>query len=849
MKNRGAEWNNFSPNVRDQKYIYAYTEEQYEDVEWKGERDGKGLIKIGDTTDLERRMKEHYPTNSPNDEKDYKILYYEKALKENGDTFLDHEIHKKLVENGVHRITPQNRRSTEWFECTVDDLKKAMLEVKQGLKVENDRHANFKMRPEQDRAVKLTQSYFQDAFKKGEKPHFLWNAKMRFGKTFSSYQLAKKMGFTKIMVLSYKPAVSNEWRRDLMTHVDFEGWQFYTKDDDIKDFNLDEPLCWFASFQDALGRTQDGKLKTRFKEAIKIDWDCIILDEYHFGAHNENSKKQFHPDFIETDVSLAEAGASFSEETFPFHAKSFLYLSGTPFKSIRDGEFLENEIFTWTYIDEQEAKNNWKDDQPNPYLELPEMIIMSYELPPEVMNIAKNTDTNEFALNEFFKAKEIDNDGKKEYVFEYENEVQKWLTFIKGQYTKGGFRPDMKNDIPTPFGNANLENYLAHTFWLLPRVYSCYAMEALLKRNNFFDEYKIITAAGERGGSGNKAVIPVIEAIGKNRSTKTITLSCGKLTQGVTVKQWNAVFMLSDIKSPESYFQSAFRAQNPDVIKYIDNDGQEIHDIQKEKCYVFEFSPNRTLRLITEYAVRLNPDSEYSHEQKIQEFLNFLPVLAYEGDSMYLVDAKQALDFSYSGIGMSMLAERWKSRLLVNVNNDALERLMEYPEIIEALENMDDFVNLNDSVSKLITSEKRINKLKREGKKLSESDKKEEKKNKSQREKWLNAFRAINSKIPIFMYLTDFREEALKDVITKLEPDLFYKVTGIEVGMFKILCDIGVLSASYMDQSIFKFRQAEESSLSYAGLRSDSEYIGGFDQQFRKEIVFDDPLLDDLDEE
>ena len=146
------------------------------------------------------------------------------------------------------------------------------------------------------------------------------------------------------------------------------------------------------------------------------------------------------------------------------------------------------------------------------------------------------------------------------------------------------------------------------------------------------------------------------------------------------------------------YFQTELI--EPISPKYFDDNGSEIYDIQKEKCYVFEFSPNRTLQLITEYAVSLNTQSEYSHEQKIQQFLNFLPVLAYEGDSMYLVDAKQALEFSYSGIGMSMLAERWKSRLLVNVNNDALERLMEHPDIIEALENMDDFVNLNDSVSK-----------------------------------------------------------------------------------------------------------------------------------------------------
>ena len=479
------------------------------------------------------------------------------------------------------------------------------------------------MRPEQKEAVEITSRHFKESFDKDEKPHFLWNAKMRFGKTFSAYQLAKLMGFKKIMVLTYKPAVSNEWKRDLMTHVDFEGWQFYTKEDDIEEYDLTGSICWFASFQDALGRNKDGTLKTRFKKAVDITWDCIILDEYHFGAHNENSKKQFHPDFVESDFSSVAAGANFSEETFPFEARSFLYLSGTPFKAIRDGEFLENEIFSWTYIDEQREKKNWKNIESNPYSALPEMVIMSYELPPEVINIAKNTETNEFSLNEFFKASEVIENGEKKYVFDNENDVQKWLTFIKGQYNKGGFRPDLKKDIPTPFGNADLENYLAHTFWLLPRVNSCYAMEALLKKNSFFDEYIIISAAGNRVGSGHKATEAVLDAIGNSRSTKTITLSCGKLKEGVTIPQWNAVFMLSDLKSPESYFQVAFRAQSPDVSKYIDKNGNEIIDIHKEKCYVFEFSPNRTLQLITEYAVNLDVNNENSHEEKNSRIFKF----------------------------------------------------------------------------------------------------------------------------------------------------------------------------------------------------------------------------------
>ncbi len=171
------------------------------------------------------------------------------------------------------------------------ELKNTLLEIQTGEKISEKRFSNFKMRPEQVEAVEKTYDHFINSFSLGEKPHFLWNAKMRFGKTFTTYQLMKKLGFQKIMVLTYKPAVSVEWKRDLLTHVDFDGWQFFTKDDNLEDYDLSKPLCWFASFQDALGRTKEGSVKPRFNSAYDIEWDCIILDEYHFGAHNEELKK------------------------------------------------------------------------------------------------------------------------------------------------------------------------------------------------------------------------------------------------------------------------------------------------------------------------------------------------------------------------------------------------------------------------------------------------------------------------------------------------------------------------------------------------------------------------------
>ncbi len=835
-------WSRFSSEAREPK-IYAYTEERFKDVSWKGPRKGKGLIKIGYTfRPLSVRMKEHYPTNSPL-ENDYEILLKETAIKKDGSSFVDHEVHTALIDKGIHRITKKDnskKNSTEWFECTVEELKNTLLEIQTGERISETRFSNFKMRPEQVEAVEKTYNHFINSFSLGEKPHFLWNAKMRFGKTFTTYQLMKKLGFQKIMVLTYKPAVSVEWKRDLLTHVDFDGWQFFTKDDNLDDYDLNKPLCWFASFQDALGRTKDGNVKPRFNSAYEIEWDCIILDEYHFGAHNENSKKQFHPDFAEHDVNSSMSGINFSEETFPFEAKSFLYLSGTPFRAIRDGEFLENEVYTWTYLDEQKAKTSWNSKNNNPYAELPEMIIMSYELPDEIKNIAIKSDTNQFDLNEFFRVDEEKAKTIEESEFFYKDEVNNWIAFIKGQYLKGGFRPDLKQNIPTPFGSSDLSNFLTHTFWLLPKVSSCYAMKNLLKQNNFFDEFEILVVAGTKAGIGNKALIPVQNTIGDGFNSKSIILSCGKLTQGVTIPQLSAVFMLTNCSSPETYFQAAFRSQSPWTLDYSNKEGDNVKEILKEKCYVFEFSPNRTLRLLTDYAVNLDLNSGKSNKEKIQDFLNFLPVLAYEGNSMYLVDAEQALDFAYSGIGMSMLANKWKSSLLININKDTLERLLAYPEIIEALQKMENYVNLYDNISKVVTSEKAINKLKKEGKKLSDEDKKTQKQNRSLKDDIIKACRNLNARIPIFMYLTDFREEALKDVIVKLDPALFYKVTKVEIEMFEILCDIGILSANYMDQAIFKFRQAEDASLSYIGRRVDAEYVGGFSQKFKRELVFKD---------
>jgi len=816
---------NYISQLRSPK-IYAYIEPQFAKTKWSGSREGIGLLKIGYTErDIEARMREHFPTKGPVKEP-YKILLVEEAMTKEGKFFTDHAIHRILLESGIKRF-----KGTEWFECTVSDVERAILQQKSGKVVEEGRSNDFLMRPEQIDAVEITKKYFESESKRGSKsPHFLWNAKMRFGKTFASYQLAKSMNWKRVMVLTYKPAVEREWRAELASHVDFEGWQFFGRGDDFSKINQRKPLVWFASFQDILGKSPSGGIKQRFDAARFIDWDCIILDEYHFGAWREAAKELY-----DSDASEDKIEEEFSEEKFPLNAKSFLYLTGTPFRALANGEFLEDQIFTWSYIDEQRAKSEWKKKAPNPYLELPQMVLMTYQLPDEVRNIALRGELNEFDLNEFFKAEEVPRDGKKHskvYKFIHKTEVQMWLSLIRGQYLQAGFKPDSGGTKPPlPYADSELLAYLNHSFWFLPSVASCYAMAALLREstNNFFSDYNIVVAAGTEAGIGIHALPPVLDAIGRGHDTKTITLSCGKLTTGVSIPQWCGMFMLRNTSSPETYFQTAFRVQTPWTVRNVDKTDPKTQEVLKEKCYIFDFAPNRALKLITEYSSRLDLRDSSLVEDKITDFLNFLPVLAYDGFSMTPLDARELLDIAASGVGATMLARRWQSAQLVRVDKDTIERLLKNPDLIAALEGIEAFRNLGKDLTKIINTTPELDKIDRDKGTKTPTQKTQENENKSFKRELREKLLKFVSRVPVFMYLTDYREQTLKDVITQLERPLFTRVTGLKIQDFEKLCEIGVFNSQAMNSAIFSFRRFEMGSLNYAGGGTELETIGLFD--------------------
>jgi hypothetical protein len=332
------------------------------------------------------------------------------------------------------------------------------------------------------------------------------------------------------------------------------------------------------------------------------------------------------------------------------------------------------------------------------------------------------------------------------------------------------------------------------------------------------------------------ALPPLMQAMTDNPlASKTITLSCGKLTTGVSVKPWTGIFMLRNSSSPETYFQAAFRVQTPWVIKNPDSISPNKEEILKEECYVFDFAPNRALRQIADYACRLNVN-ESNPEKNVDEFINFLPVLAYDGSSMKQVDAAGILDMAMSGTTATLLARRWESALLVNVDNNTLARLMANQEAMKALMNIEGFRNLNQDIETIINKSEAVKKAKKEAndREISKKEKQElteeEKEYKSLRKQIQEKLIKFATRIPVFMYLTDYRERSLKDVITQLEPGLFKKVTGLSVKDFELLVSLGLFNSALMNDAVYKFKRYEDASLSYVGINKHAgQAIGLYD--------------------
>jgi len=590
-----------------------------------------GYVKIGDTTrDAATRVFEQVGTAGLNPD----ILFEKLAKKSDGKWFRDKELHRFLLLNGIER-KDFNSRADEWFyfngtlEKAEELTDKFINRDYEEIQITDDK-SDYVLRNEQQQAVEKTLEYYHSDH---EEKEFLWNAKPRFGKTLTTYDFIRNLKTKNVLIVTNRPAIANSWFDDFQKFI---AWQephmkFVSETDALSGKAMTRPQyreyldtatnpsqIAFISLQDLKGAKFAGGRHEKLDWVAGLDWDVLVIDEAHEGI---DTKK--------TDRAFSQIKRKFT-----------LHLSGTPFKALANNKFQEEQIFNWSYVDEQEAKENWDlTIGSNPYENLPTLNLFTYQMSKMIedevtagLQIENEINVDyAFDLNEFFRVKD---NGQ----FEYEDSVIRFLDNL----SSGKF----------PFSKNQYRNELNHTFWLLPRVKAAKALEKLLKNHPTFKEYAVVLAAGDGISiqedleaealdvkENAKSFDKVREAIQKHN--KTITLSVGQLTTGVTIPEWTAVFMLNNIESPSLYFQAAFRSQNPYEFE------QKGKLYRKENAYIFDFSPDRTLRLYDEFANNLSSGSSKTSSErksKIKKLLNFFPVIAEDDEgSMHEINASEVL--------------------------------------------------------------------------------------------------------------------------------------------------------------------------------------------------------------
>ena len=579
-----------------------------------------GWVKIGytDKQDVDKRIKQQAHTLDTITEEQWRgNAIFEDG---SGEAFHDSDFHRYLQKQGIEQIP-----RTEWFHLDGDHsfLQFNNFRRDHGF-LETKDVIPYSLRKEQEKAVEKTADAYRTRPITGE---FLWNAKPRFGKTLTAYEFAKTVDAQNVLILTNRPAIANSWYEDYTKFLGTEsGYAFVSETPSLEkkphvlsrleyihalNQNPDLRCIEFVSLQDLKGSIHGGGKFDKLGEVYDQKWDLIILDEAHEGT-----------DTIKSEIAFDRLQPCFK-----------LHLSGTPFKAIANDKFDDKNIFNWTYADEQKAKRDWNSDGENPYAGLPQLNLFSYQMSEIVKDeiskgIDLNGETEEYAfdLNEFFKT---DKNGE----FIHDADVDKFLDAMVIQEK-------------FPFSTPELRDELKHTFWLLDRVDSAKALARKLQAHPIFKEYEIVVAAGDGKLSEDeeykKSFDKVREAIACH--DKTITLSVGQLTTGITIPEWTAVLMLSNVKSPALYMQAAFRAQNPYSFK---KNGQLF---RKERAYVFDFDPSRTLLMYEDFANGLSTETSDNrgtldqHKENVKELLNFFPVIAEDSHGkMVELDAEQVL--------------------------------------------------------------------------------------------------------------------------------------------------------------------------------------------------------------
>ncbi len=786
-----------------------------------------GRIKVGETErSVRTRVREQVNTAGLGDL--VEILMDHPAVTREGRPFRDIEVHEVL--KGMPNVTHLDvTGGVEWFECSIEDVVAAYNSVHEGRPFDRPRNKSFEPRDEQRAAIAEADAYFSAQDPADAPSRFLWNAKMRFGKTFAAYHLAKRRNAKRVLVVTYKPAVEASWREDLETHTEFDGWVFFSRSStfDPESISGDVPLVCFASLQDLRGTGVDGAIKEHNQWIHNTSWDLVIVDEYHYGAWNEATKQLLQG---EVANGAAEYSAAKGEDEDPpdtgdvatkvgVIGAAYLCLSGTPFRAIASQEFGDDQIFNWTYTDEQRTKAEHSREHPgawNPYRALPKMHLLVYELPPSLREFAMSGSRNEFDLNEFFRASGSGSNA----TFEHKDQVQAWLQWLRGQDLGSTLDAlEAGTAKPFPYADTNVLPYMNHTVWFLPGVAAVFAMKNLLEESfnaSFWGEYTVRAVAGNgpRVGVGAAALPPVTKAIGDGFDRKTITLTCGKLLTGVTVPQWSSILMLNNLGTPESYFQAAFRVQSPWSLWNPEGDDPREERVVKPACLVIDFAPTRALRLFAEYGMRLGDGVDA--DRGVRELYRFLPVLGFDGTQMREVDVDEIVDAAFENTSVDV--KKMSSKVFIDASLSKLEGLSDEvrsafemvrrPTISAIASGSDREITINETDALDDASGSTVEYPEtgaEQEEELALSDVEER-------------LVFLSSRINAFMYLSDIVEKNLFDVLRTEEDDLFRTVMELAPSDMDALVAAGLFNEQAMRLAIHQFRRADEASFSYTGV-------------------------------
>lgn len=679
----------------------------------------------------------------------FELLYTESTSSFDGKeikSFQDHEIHDCLVRSGIKRkCFSDDHKANEWFITDLETVKNAISAVKEGRaslnasEITTDK-SPIVFRPEQKEAIEKTIKQFT---KKNSSNQMLWNAKMRFGKTLTALQVIKQMNFNRTLILTHRPVVDKGWFEDyakiFYDRNDFEYCskknggnisdeiEFYERMNSAQKNGMsDFHFIYFASIQDMRGSEIVGGKYDKNEEIFNIDWDFIIIDEAHEGTQTELGKNV-----------IAKCR---KENT------KVLHLSGTPFNLMDD--FKEEEIYTWDYVMEQKAKRDWDElhqGDPNPYSCLPKLNIYTYDLG-KLYPEYSDADIA-FNFREFFR---IDEDGS----FVHEANIKQFLDLLAKE----------DEDSKYPYSTKSYRDNFRHSLWMIPGVKEAKALSRLLQQHPVFSQFNIANVAGEGDEEVeiSDALKKVEKAIGEHpEETYSITLSCGRLTTGVSVKPWTACFMLSGSynTSASSYMQTIFRVQTPAVIA-----GK-----QKEECFVFDFAPDRTLKVIAETAKISSKAGHTTGDDRkiIGEFLNFCPVIGFDGSRMKAYDTEKML---------GQLKKVYVERVVRNgfedgylYTNDLMKlnevELKEFEELKKIIGSTKVHAKTGDiDINALGFTEEdfgQANKLKKEKRELTPQEEELKKRlaeAKKNRDSAISILRGISIRMPLLIYGADIQE-------------------------------------------------------------------------------------------